>query len=86
MIGSTLGNLVDVVDEDDPELHEPVDDQLVVDDLVVAVDGRLEGPHHPAQRLDRHLDPGTESTGGAEQDLVDRGRPGGIVLIGSGSF
>ena len=64
-------DLVDVVDEDDPELAEPVDDEPVVDDLVVAVHRRLEDPHHPRQRLDRHLDAGAEPTGLREQDTFD---------------
>ena len=54
-----------------PRSSEAVDDQLVVDDLVVAVHGRLEGPHHPGQRLDRHLDAGAEAAGRGEQHLVD---------------
>ena len=37
----------DVVDEDHALLAEPLDDEPVVDDLVVAVHGRLERAHHP---------------------------------------
>ena len=48
-----------------PRSLEAVDDQLVVDDLVVAVHGRLEDPHHPRQRLDRHLHAGAEARGAA---------------------
>ena len=58
---TTRGNVGDVVDEHDALLLEPVDDDLVVDDLVVAVDGRFEGAHHPCQCLDRHLDTGAET-------------------------
>ena len=54
-----------------PWALEALDDQLVVDDLVVAVHGRLEGPHHPRQRLDRHLDAGAEAAGLGEQHPVD---------------
>ena len=54
-----------------PRAAEAVDDQLVVDDLVVAVHGRLEGPHHPRQRLDRHLHAGAEAPGRGEQHPVD---------------
>ena len=61
----------DVVDENDPELAEAVDHDLVVDDLVVAVDGRLEDPHHPGERLDRHLHAGTKSPGRSQQHLFD---------------
>ena len=58
-------HLGDVVDEDDAEVAEAVDHELVVDDLVVAVHGRLEGPHHPGQRLDGHLHAGAEPPGAA---------------------
>ena len=55
------GNVGDVVDEHDALLAEALDHEPVVDDLVVAVHGRLERPHHPGERLDRHLDPGAEA-------------------------
>jgi len=41
---------------------EFLDDEPVVNNLVVAVDGRLEDAHHPRERLDGHLDPGTEAS------------------------
>ena len=65
-----FGDLVDRVDEDDALLFEPAHDLLVVHDLVIAVHGRREGPHHRRQRLDRHLDTRAESTGSGEQDLI----------------
>ena len=49
----------------------PAMDQPVVDDLVVAVHGRLERAHQPRQSLDRHLHPGAEPAGRGEQDLFD---------------
>ena len=57
------GHLVDVVDEDDAPGPELLDDMTVVDDLVVAVDRRLEDPDHPRQGLDRLLDSGAEAPG-----------------------
>ena len=66
----------DVIDEHDPERLEPVDHELVVDDFVVAVDGRLEGAHHPRERLDRHLYPGAEPARRGEQHEVDLGCAG----------
>ena len=57
----TGGNVVDVVDEHDAEGFEAFHHQLVVDDLVVAVDRFVEGPDHPGQRLDGHLHAGTEA-------------------------
>ena len=71
-------HLVDVVDEDHALLPEPLDDEPVVHDLVVAVHGRLEGAHHPRQRLDRHLDAGAEAARLGEQDRLHAGRAGGI--------
>ena len=70
-------HLGDVVDEDHAEVAEAVDDELVVDDLVVAVHRRLEGPHHPGQGLDGHLHAGAEAPGGGEQHLVDGHRAAG---------
>ena len=64
-------DLVDVVDEHDALAPELLDDQAVVDDLVVAVDGRLEDADHPCERLDGHLDAGTEASRLREQDEVD---------------
>ena len=65
-------HLGDVVDEHHAEVPEAVDHELVVDDLVVAVHRRLEGPHHPGQRLDGHLDAGAEAPGGGEEHLGRR--------------
>jgi hypothetical protein len=64
-------DLVDVVDEHDAELAEAVDDELVVDDLVVAVDGRFERADYPGQCLDGHLDAGAESAWLCEEHTVD---------------
>ncbi len=57
---SSGGHVLHVVDEHDPLGPELVDHVPVVDDLVVAVDGGLEDPHHPGQGLDGLLHPGTE--------------------------
>ena len=69
--GRARGNLRDVVDEHDAEPAEPVDHELVVDDLVVAVDGRVEDAHHPRERLDGHLHAGAEAPWGREQHFLD---------------
>ena len=69
--GGSGWDLVDVVHEHDPQPLEAVHHQLVVDDLVVAVDGLVEGPDHPGQRLDGHLHPGAEPPRGAQQNPVD---------------
>ena len=71
MSGAPVGDLVDVVDEDHAEVGEALHHEPVVDDLVVAVDGRLEGPHHPGQGLDGHLHPGAEASGAGQEHLLD---------------
>jgi hypothetical protein len=58
----TVGDLGDVVDEYHPHAPEPVDHHLVVHDLVIAVDRRLEHPDHPSEGLDGHLHPGTKAS------------------------
>ena len=73
-----VGHVGDVVDEDHAQRLEAIDHHLVVDDLVVAVDGRLEGPHHPRQRLDRHLHAGTEAARRRQEHLVDLARAGDV--------
>ena len=68
---ATRGHLVHVVDEHHATAFETLDDDPVVDDLVVAVDGWFEGVNHPAQRLDRHLDAGAEPSRFGQQHTVD---------------
>jgi putative radical SAM enzyme (TIGR03279 family) len=60
-----------VVDEDHAQPFEAFDHQPVVDDLVIAVHGRLEGPNHPGERLDRHFDSGAEASRRGEQHAID---------------
>ena len=70
-----------VVDEDDAPLAEAVHHMPVVDDLVVAVHGRLEDPHHPGQGLDGLLDTGAEAPGLGQQDALDTGHK--VQVIGT---
>ena len=63
-------HLDDVVDEDHALLAEPLDDEPVVHDLVVAVHGRLERSHHPGERLDRHLHARAEAPRLGEEHLL----------------
>ena len=81
--GRERRDLVDVVDEDDALTAELLDDEAVVDDLVVAVDGRLEDPNHPRQGLDGHLHAGAEAPRLGEQDAVDPARRSFERLISS---
>ena len=68
---AALRNVSDVIDEHHAVRLEALDDELVVDDLVVAIDRRLEAAHHPRQRLDGHLHAGAEPAGLGEQHTVD---------------
>src|SRR5207302_650760 len=70
----SVGDVVDAVDEDHAQVPEPVDHQPDVDDLVVAVDRRLEHPDHPGQDLDRHIHASAEPPGAGQQPLFDRVR------------
>ena len=45
-----------------------VDDELVVHDLVVAVDGGGEDPRHPIEGLNGFLHPGTKATRGSNNN------------------
>ena len=82
--GRAGGHVVDVVHEDHAQLLEALDDEPVVDDLVVAVDGRLEDAHHPRQRLDRHLDAGAEAAGWARRTFDGHdGKGNGAMLRAS---
>ena len=58
---TTDWNLIDVIHEHDTLMFESFDDDLVVDNLVEAVDRGFERPNHPGQRLDCHLDAGAEA-------------------------
>ena len=60
-------HLGDVVHEDDTQVDEPLDDPLVVHDLVVAVHRRFKRADHPRKRLDRHLHPSTKAPWRGEQ-------------------
>ncbi len=70
-----------VVDEDHPLVLEALDDMAVVHDLVVAVHGRLEHPHHPGQGLDRLFDAGAEPPGLRQHHSLDCGHK--VQVIGS---
>src|SRR5207237_8203155 len=65
------GHLAHVVHEDHAQAPEAVHHQLVVDDLVVAVDGGLEDPHHPGQGLYRHLHACAEAAGLRQEHAFD---------------
>jgi hypothetical protein len=65
-------DLRDVLDENDADTAEGLNDELVVDDLVVAIDRRWEDPHHPGKGVDRLLDTGAKASGGSQDDLFNR--------------
>ncbi len=69
-------DLRDAVDEHHAGTLERRHHGGVVHDLVVAVDGRREDPHHPGEGLDRHLDAGAEAAGLGQQDRLHHRRDG----------
>ncbi len=60
------GNFGNIVDEDDPHVFESLNDKAVVNNLVIAVNGRLERANHRCKGLDGHLDASTETSGCSE--------------------
>ena len=66
--GGARRDLAHVVDEDDALAAEFLHHQAIVHDLVVAVDGGLKDANHPGERLDGHLDAGTEAAGLRQED------------------
>ena len=67
--GRPLGDLRDRLDEDHAPAPEPLDDVLVVDDLVIDVDRGPEEVERALQALDRHVHPGAEASGIRQDDL-----------------
>ena len=55
-----------------PRLLEPLDDVLVVDDLVIDVERGAEELEGALQALDGHVDPGAEASGVGQNDLHRR--------------
>ena len=76
-----LESLSDIVDEHDTKAFEALDHQLVVNDLVVAVHRRVEGAHHPGERLDGHLHAGAEAAGRGEEHSVDGHRDSSLRVV-----
>ena len=63
--------LTQVVDEYNTEILESIDDDFVVHDLVIAVDGCVKCAHHPRECLDRHFYTCTKTTGRCENNFFD---------------
>src|SRR6202034_4696400 len=49
-----------------------IDDKLIVNDLVIAVDGRLKDARHPVERFNGLFDAGTKAPRSGEHNLVNR--------------
>ena len=64
-----FGDFVQIVDEDGPFVAEALDHVLVVDDFVIDVDRRAENAERLFERVDRHVDAGTETAGAGENDF-----------------
>ena len=71
-----LGHLLDGVDEHGPLANEPVDNVLVVDDLVIHVNGSAVETDGRLERLDCHVHAGTETTRAGKQNLHRAGSGG----------
>lgn len=64
-----------IVHEDDPLVPELLDHMSIVDDLVIAVDRRLEHTDHPGKGFDGLLDAGAEATRFGQKYSLDRHPP-----------
>ena len=53
-----------------PQSAEPLDDELVVDDLVIDVERRPEELEGPLEALDRHVDPAQKPRGLARMIFI----------------
>ena len=64
----TLGNLLQIIDEDHPFVPEMLDNPAVVDNFVVDVNRRAVKGNGLFQALDRHIHSGTKAAGGGQYD------------------
>ena len=70
-----VGHFVQFVDEHRAKAAQPVDDELVVDDLVADIDRRPEPLDRQLDDLDGAVDAGAEAARGGDQDVKGwRGR------------
>jgi len=64
-------NLLDVIDKLHALRPERINDDLIVNNFVIAVHRRLERTHHPGQSFDRHLDSSAKPTWFSKQHSID---------------
>jgi hypothetical protein len=63
----TVGDVIDILDEDCAALLEPIDDEPVMDDLMADINRGAVEIKYALDDLDGAVDTGTESTGVCEQ-------------------
>ncbi len=68
---STLGHQSDVINELNSQASEMIDNELVMDNLVVAVDGRFEDSRHPVEGFDGLFHAGTKAPRRGEQNAIN---------------
>ena len=66
-----LGHFCHVINEHNPQSPKTIYDQAVMNNFVVAVDRRIERPHHPSKSFDRHFDPSTKPPRRSQQNLLN---------------
>ena len=62
-------NFVDRLDENGAALSEAIDDELVMHDFMIDVEGRTEEVERPLEALDRHIDARAEASRIGQHDL-----------------
>jgi hypothetical protein len=62
-----IRNLVELVDEYRAQAAEPIDDELIVDDLMAHIDRRAEPLERELDDLDCAVDSGAEAPGGGDE-------------------
>jgi hypothetical protein len=63
-------DLRNIVDEFNTKLTKAIYNYLVVNNLVIAVDRRLERSHHPDKCFDSHFHPRAKTSRGSQKNLV----------------
>ena len=59
------------INEHNPQSPKTIYHQAVMNNFVIAVDRRIERPHHPSKSFDRHFDPSTKPPRRSQQNLLN---------------
>ena len=60
-----------IINENHTQPPEVINDVLIMNNFVIAVDGRLKNLRHPVEGLDGLLDAGTKAARGSQEDTID---------------